>query len=192
MRKVSILLVALLALTVGASVAFAGSLPGTKTAHDRAVWRSILSWPNGCEQSWRLTQAIGAGVYLESAGASGQLVTVSCYLGAYQGDAMLYLVNPSNKAIGPLVLQIYRDPGNGHPRLTRQTEILGIIGFAHATGTLAVFDEFRGLGDCGIYSRYRLDGSHFLLIEARAKTACNGKPPFAPQSWPKLPIPKGG
>jgi hypothetical protein len=191
LSKASILPVAVLALAVGASVAVADALPGVKTAHDRAAWRLILSWPSGCEQSWRLTHAIGAGVDLESAGSSGQLVTVSCYLGAYQGDAVLYLITPSDKAIGPLVLQIYRDPGNGHPRLTRQTEILGILGFSHATGTLAVFDEFRGLGDCGIYSRYRLDGNHFLLIEARAKTACDGKPPFAPQSWPKLPIPKG-
>ncbi len=192
MRRLLIVAVAVLALAVGASVALAGPLPGTASAHDRAAWRAILHWPSGCEQSWRLTHAIGAGVDIEPAGASGQLVTVSCYLGAYQGDALLFLIDPAKKTIGPLPLQMYRDPGNGHPRLTRETEILGILGFTRTTGILAVFDEFRGLGDCGIYSRYRLDGSRLVLIEAPAKTACDGKPPVTPQSWPKLPVPEGG
>jgi hypothetical protein len=100
---------------------------------------------------------------------------------------MLYLVG-SAEPTGPLVLDVYIDPGNGHPVLRKDTAVLGVLEFDQATGTLTVFDKARGLGDCGIYSRYRLTGRRLVLIEARSKTACNGKPPLDPARWPKLPL----
>ncbi len=122
------------------------------------------------------------------ANGNRKLVAIECSPGAYQGDALLYLASPGTKPVGPLKLRIYEDPGNGHVKLTTATTILGILDFSRATGTLTVLDKFRGLGDCGIFSTYRLEGSRLVLTDARAKTACNGKPPFSPENWRKLPV----
>ncbi|HWE82050.1 MAG TPA: DUF1176 domain-containing protein [Gaiellaceae bacterium] len=167
--------------------ALAAPLPAAKTARDRAAWRAILHWPAQCENGWRATAVPGAGIELMPTATSGELVAVECSPGAYQGDAMLYLVDPAKQVTGPLVLRLYGDPGNGRPELVMATTILGVLDFTEKTGTLTVLDKYRGLGDCGIYSTYRLEHEGFVLTGARAKTACDGKPPFSPQRWPKLP-----
>jgi len=114
---------------------------------------------------------------------------VSCSFGAYQGVEMLYLVDAARRKVGPLPLLTYRDPGSGVPKRVRETAILGAASFSPRTGELTVLDKFRGLGDCGIFSRFRLVGNTFRTIEVRAKLACNGKPPFDPARWPRLPAP---
>ncbi len=175
-------------LLMAVSGAGAARLPAATSAGDRAAWRAILHWPSQCEGGWRATGSPGAGIELMPAGASGELVAVECFPGAYQGDAILYLVKTATRSSGPLRLEVYVDPGNGHPRLRPATVILGVLNFTAASRTLTVFDEYRGLGDCGIFSRYRLERGRFVLVEARAKSACNGKPPFSPERWPKLPV----
>ena len=60
--------------------------------------------------------------------------------------------------------------------------------FTPATGRLVVFDKSRGIGDCGIYSVFRLDGSRFVPAATRAKVACDGKSGGGPTRWPKLPL----
>jgi hypothetical protein len=171
-----------------AGLATAGSLPGGGTAHDRTAWQAILHWPSSCESGWKATAMPGSGIELMPASGGRELVAVECYPGAYQGDALLYLAAPSSKPVGPLRLRVYEDPGNGHVKLTSATTILGVLDFAKSTGTLTVLDKFRGLGDCGIFSTYHLEGNRLVLTAAHAKTACDAKPPFAPQRWPKLPV----
>jgi hypothetical protein len=183
----SSLATAVLALAL-AGVAAAASLPGVITAHDRTAWRAILHWPSSCEQGWKATASPGAGMQVMKANGDRSLVAVECYPGAYQGDALLYLASPAAKPVGPLKLQVYEDPGNGHVKLKTATTILGVLDFTRSTGTLTVFDKFRGLGDCGVFSTYRLEGSRLVLTAARAKTACDGKPPFSTERWPKLPV----
>jgi hypothetical protein len=104
---------------------------------------------------------------------------------------MLYLVDSARHKVGPLSLLTYVDPGNGKPKPKRQTVILGGAVFTPANGKLTVLDKFRGVGDCGIYSTFKLVGTKFVPTEVRAKLACDGKPPFDPARWPKLPLPKG-
>src|SRR5258708_7143930 len=180
-----------LALAAGAAAsALAGPLPAAKTAHDRAAWRALLHWPAGCEQGWRESHGSGAGLSVEPAGNGGQLVLVDCDLAAYQGNTVFFLLDAAHHATGPLAFQVYEDPGNGHPRLKRETVILGVLTWARGSGVLTVFDKFRGPADCGVYSRFQLHDGRFVLIEARAKTACDGKPPFDPRRWPALPVPR--
>jgi hypothetical protein len=179
----------LLGLTLAlAGVAAAATLPGASTGHDRAAWRAILHWPSSCESGWRATATPGSGIELMPASGGRELVAVECYPGAYQGDALLYLAAQSSKPVGPLALRVYEDPGNGHPKLTSATTILGVLDFTKSTGTLTILDKFRGVGDCGIFSTYRLEGNRLALTAARAKTACDGKPPFSPARWPKLTV----
>ncbi len=169
--------------------AAAGALPGTSTTKDRAAWRAILHWPASCERDWREAGAPGtAGVDVRRTASELRLVMVACSLGAYQGTSMLYLVDARARPTGPLGLRIYEDPGTGKLRLATRTRTLGVMSFTRSSGLLEVFDKFRGLGDCGIYSTFRLRGRRFVPLVARAKKACDGKGPYDPRRWPRLPI----
>lgn len=186
MRRGALILLTLAVLA--GTAAAAGGLPGTKTARDRAAWRALLHWPQSCESDWHVGHPDTAGVVSRKAGAR-KLVVVDCILGAYQGTQMLYLVDAARKATGPLRLHLYADHGTGRPKPAYRTRILGVASFVPATGRLVIFDRFRGIGDCGVYSTFRLLGSRFVPVEVRAKLACDGKGGGDPSGWPKLPVP---
>jgi hypothetical protein len=188
------LLAALAALTLGLGAAVAGAapLPGVKKPSDRQAWLSLLHWAKGCESDWRSTPAASSasGIDISAPIADGnRLVQVACYFGAYQGTTIMYLVNPGRHVTGPLAFSIYIDPGSGKPTLRKETEILGDTMFDSKSGSLSVFDKARGIGDCGIYSTFKLTDDRFVPVVVRAKLACNGKPPFDPTLWPKLRLP---
>jgi Protein of unknown function (DUF1176) len=176
-----------LAVLAGTAAA-AGGLPGTKTATDRVAWRALLHWPRSCESDWQIGHPDTAGVVSWKAGAR-KLVAVDCILGAYQGTQMLYLVDAAKKVTGPLRLHLYVDPGTRKPKPTYRMRVLGVATFTPATGRLVIFDRFRGIGDCGVYSTFRLAGARFVPVEVRAKLACDGKGGGDPSRWPKLPVP---
>ncbi len=178
-----------LALTLAGGAAGASPFPGTKTTADRAKWRTILRWSGKCEADWRRGREPYSGIILQPTATVRWFVQVTCIQGAYQGDQLLYLVDRGLHRVGPISLHAYRDPGNGKPTLTRETRILGTLDFNPKTGRLTVLDKFRGLGDCGIYSVFQLQKTHFIPRAVRAKTNCNGKPPFNPSNWPSLPSP---
>jgi hypothetical protein len=170
--------------------AWAEPLPGLSKPAHRAAWRALLHWPSSCERSWRQAGAATAGIQAWRTSGGAHVVAVDCFLGAYQGASMLYVLSPSRKATGPIRLRIYEDPGNGAPKPRGRTTITGLVTFHPKNGRLTVFEKSRGLGDCGIYSVFRLRGGAFVPMVARAKTSCDGKPPFDPTRWPKLPLPR--
>ena len=174
-----------------ASAGNPGSFPGTKDANDRAEWRTALEWSKGCEREWKGSRASYAGVGVFPTGTPRWLVAVTCAPGAYQGTQLLYLVDRGLHRIGPIPLHIYRDPGNGKPRPTRIAQVLGTLDFNLGTSRLVVLDKFRGAGDCGILSVFRLQKQRFYPLAVRAKLKCDGKGPFNAFSWPLLPLPHG-
>jgi hypothetical protein len=155
-------------------------------AKERAAWRAKLHWPASCERDWQSGHPSTSGVYVWRTAAGGRLVAVSCILGAYQGTQRLWLLNAAGRP-APLTLHVYADPGSGKPTPMRKREILGGMVFAPASGRLTLLDKARGLGDCGIYSVFRLSGARLVPVETRAKTACDGKLGGGPARWPKLP-----
>lgn len=178
------------ALLLVASASAAGPFPGTKSQRDRAAWHRILHWPASCERDWRSSGATFSGVSLFQTATPKWLVAVTCIQGAYQGTQVLYLVDRERHAVGPLSLHAYRDPGSGKPQLVRETKVLGTIDFRPGTSRLVVFDKFRGVGDCGIYSVFLLQRTRFIPYSVHAKLNCNGKGPFDPARWPTLPRPR--
>jgi hypothetical protein len=180
-----------LLLAAAASADSPGSFPGTKTAKDRADWLSALHWPRSCEREWATTRAASAGVVVYPTGTPRWLVSVTCTPGAYQGTQLLYLVDRGLNAVGPISLHVYRERGTGKARLTRETKVLGTIQFNRGTSRLVVVDKFRGTGDCGILSVFRLQENRFFPLAVRAKLSCDGKGPFNPFRWPLLPLPQG-
>ena len=168
------------------SAAAAGPLPGTTTGKDRAAWRTILHWPTQCERDWQAGHPPTSGVQVWRLAGGQRLVSVTCILGAYQGTQRLSLVG-ANRRVTPLSFHIYEDPGSGKPTAMRKAEILGVLNFAPAAGKLDLFDRARGIGDCGIYSVFRFNGSRFVPVVTRAKAACDGESGGGPTRWPKLP-----
>jgi hypothetical protein len=167
----------------------ADPFPGTKTTADRAEWRRVLHWPGACENPWRRTRPAYSGIVLQPTASVRWFVQVTCLPGAYQSTQLLYLVDRGFHPVGPISLRTYRDLGKGKLRLVRQRYILGTLDFNPGTGRLVVFDKFRGIGDCGIYSVFQLKKTYFIPRAVRAKLNCNGKGPFDPSRWPLLPVP---
>ena len=194
MRAMKLAVAAVAAALLAAASATAappGKFPGTRTAKDRTAWRKVLHWSGSCERDWRGARPAGAGVVVFATASPRWLVAVTCIQGAYQGTQVLYLVDRALNKIGPIPLHAYRDPGNGKPRPVHETRVLGTLDFRQGTSRLVVFDKFRGVGDCGILSVFRLQKNRFYPLAVRAKLNCNGKGPFDPFRWPLLKLPKG-
>src|SRR6476620_1417551 len=189
MRVLPVSIVIALLLAGTASAVSPSSFPGTKTAADRAEWRSTLKWSRSCERDWARAHAASAGIVVYPTGTPRWLVAVTCAPGAYQGTQLLYLVDRGLHRIGPIPLHIYRDPGNGKPRPTRIARVLGTLDFNLGTSRLVVLDKFRGAGDCGILSVFPRQKQRFYPLAVRAKLKCDGKGPFNAFSWPLLPLP---
>jgi hypothetical protein len=187
MRVLLVAIAASLLLALPASAA--SPFPGTKTTAERAKWRAILHWSSSCESEWRRGREPYSGINLQPTATVRWFVQVTCIQGAYQGTQLLYLIDRGLHAVGPIRLHAYRDLGRGKPRLVHETRILGTLDFRPGTGRLVVFDKFRGVGDCGIYSVFQLQKTHFIPRAVRAKLNCNGKGPFNPSNWPSLPAP---
>jgi Protein of unknown function (DUF1176) len=179
--------VAALLLLLSAAGASAGSLPGTNTKQERSQWRKLLHWPSSCETSWQQAGigSVTAGISVWTAPAGSHLVEVSCYLGAYQGQSMVYLLRADRTRAGPLPFVIY----TGLPKPVRETMVVGSLAYTPRTRLLSVFDKFRGVGDCGVYSVFRLTGERLVPYLVRAKPACDDQPPFDPLRWPRVPTP---
>jgi hypothetical protein len=193
---------ALFWVAAGSAGAARGPLPGTKNAADRKAWRAVLRWEESCEQHWERLEFPSAGVVIGPLHSGLRLVQISCDVFAYQETFLLYLIDHNRRVTGPLVLPVYTDGSGGKPKLVREAELLGVSSVAcskytpceHATyppaaGMLAILTKGGGIGDCGFYSTFRRSGERFVPVEARAKRACDDKPPFDPRRWPKLPLP---
>jgi hypothetical protein len=191
MRVLPVSIVIALLLAAPASAVSPGGFPGTKTAADRAEWRTTLKWSRSCERDWARAHAGSAGIVVYPTGTPTWLVAVTCSPGAYQGTHLLFLVDRGLNSTGPIPLHAYRDLGKGKPRPTRATRVLGTIDFNRVTSRLVVIDKFRGAGDCGILSVFRLQKDRFYPLAVRAKLNCDGKGPFDPFRWPLLPLPQG-
>jgi hypothetical protein len=185
----TLVIAAILSGLVISTATAASPFPGTKTTADRTEWRKLLHWPSACENDWRRGREPYSGIVLQPTATVRWFVQAVCIQGAYQSTQLLYLVDRGLHAVGPISLHTYRDPGNGNPKLVRERYILGTLEFNPRTGRLVVFDKFRGIGDCGIYSVFQLKKTYFIPRAIRAKLNCNGKPPFDPKRWPSLPAP---
>jgi uncharacterized protein DUF1176 len=191
MRALPLSIVIALLLAAPASAQSPTSFPGTNTAADRAHWHSILRWSKRCQRDWASSRSKSAGVVVYPTGVPEWLVAVTCSPGAYQGTQLLFLVDRGLNKIGPIPLHTYRDIVKGKPRVSRAAMILGTIDFNRDTSRLVVLDKFRGAGDCGILSVFRLQRNRFYPLAVRAKLDCDGKGPFNPFRWPLLPLPQG-
>ena len=184
--------------TVAASLA--GSAYAARPGDaERAQWQRALSWPSWCEDGYRMAfpdGTGGGGVDLRTLPDGRLLLVVGCGTGAYQGTSLLYdVVIPQSAPPTGRLLRVptYDTAGVRSARLKRttQTHATGIMTHSPDNTLLTVFTKFRGLGDCGVWVRYRVATPTLVPLVVRAKVRCNAKPPFNPARWPRYPIAGG-
>lgn len=165
----------------------------------RAQWRQSLGWPNWCEEGYRA--AAGGitpegGVDLRTLPDGRMLLVVGCGVGAYQGTFLLYDVQipQSAPATGRLLRVPTYDPTGARSvalKRVARSQVAGLITHSGDNTLLTVLTKFRGLGDCGVWVRYRMAPGGPVPLVVRAKVRCDGKPPYNPSRWPRYPVSGG-
>ncbi len=108
------------------------------------------------------------------------LVLVSCEAGAWNVVDLAWRVprRDPTRAI-PVQLMLPFQPQGQNRRL----ELMNGQ-FDEKTGELRTLEKSRGIGDCGVATRWRFDGQHFRLARYAAEPACDGW--HGPDAWPVL------
>ena len=118
------------------------------------------------------------------------LVQFQCFLGAYQGAQEFYLYSAMPQAqakpqVKPLTLRRYQEGASGERTWTQERAAIGLTRFDRTQQQLSIFTKSRGIGDCGAFARYKLEGDELKLQEYRVKEACDGIY-VDPQKYPKV------
>lgn len=141
-------------------------------------WKQTLQWDRHCDYVAEV-EAIDITKTL-------QVVTVQCVPGTYQPMHYVYLLDKSSNNHWQLEI-----PNNESPQ-----EIWGHIEVNANRSEITVLSLSRGLGDCGTFSRFKVDSGApqaFELIERRQQS-CRSLPNkpiedlpkdwFNPKQWP--------
>ncbi|PKB89854.1 hypothetical protein A8A01_11110 [Ewingella americana] len=108
------------------------------------------------------------------------LMTVNCDMGAYNLYALGFLVSrqtPYKMDDLALTMPFKLGEDDGAPELINAD-------FDPKTGMLSTYDKGRGVGDCGVSSRWVFDGKQFRLAAFASEPACDGY--SSGGEWPVL------
>lgn len=117
------------------------------------------------------------------------LVQMLCFMAAYQGAYQYYVYAETDGGVEvtPLEFTTYLPGENGEYQAEMTRDFGGWPTYDPDNQTLTVFSKGRGLGDCGSWARYQLQGEAFELTEYRLKDDCDGnyvEPEEYPQIYP--------
>lgn len=108
------------------------------------------------------------------------LMTVNCDMGAYNLFVLGFTVSrQAPYKTEDLVLNMPFKLGEGE-----QSPELINADFDQKNGELSTFDKGRGIGDCGVSSRWIYDGRQFQLISFASEPSCDGY--NSSGEWPVL------
>jgi hypothetical protein len=182
-----------------ASFLIAVGLAGTAAAGDplpkrnitpegRQAWRQVLKWSQDCEEGFESPDGKFGGVRFYRIAPRVFLAEVACARGAYQGSQSYFIWDETAETpvARPIEFVAYEAP-NDKLEKTSTTELWGAARFNVNTRLLVVENRFRGPGDCGTRSVYRISPEGALLTELRAKVACDGRN-ANPRLWPRVPV----
>lgn len=106
------------------------------------------------------------------------IVQIQCFLAAYQGafEYVLWIDESPQPRVIPLQFDTFQEPKSGEkPQKLTTRAIAGLPRVNVRSQTISNFTKFRGLGDCGSSSVYKLEGERLVLKEYRAKYTCDGE-----------------
>ncbi|MEI6728335.1 MAG: DUF1176 domain-containing protein [bacterium] len=144
------------------------------TTKSSAELRQIFPWSKDCS-SLVTTGLINTldkepGDKVFKVNDNGFIVRIICNLSAYQGNYLIYYYNSQDNKITLQNFEIY----NYKKEKSTASGLLGYPNFDEKTLILTNFEKYRGLGDCGLYSKYKFENYKFILSEARLKVDCDG------------------
>ncbi len=108
------------------------------------------------------------------------LMTVNCDMGAYNLYVLGYIVSRQApyKADNLLLNMPFKSSDDDQP-----PELIN-ADFDEKSGILSTFDKGRGLGDCGVSTRWLFDGKTFRLASYASEPSCDGYSKSG--QWPVL------
>jgi len=118
------------------------------------------------------------------------LVEIRCFAAAYNVEFIYAIYDERRRPVHAefLWFRAYRMQ-DGRP-VDEFTPYVYARSFNAKTRELVALAKYRGMGDCGEFSRYILRGDTFVLTEFRAKTECDGKGIFQPRKGLAQPSPR--
>lgn len=112
-----------------------------------------------------------------STGPEARLYVLACGMpGAYNAPSRLYSATRDSADVVPVPIVAASGP----------QAVLDIWNVDWDGDRLTSFFKGRGIGDCGSYAEYRLEGAGLVLTQARDQPECNeqGSVDTWPQTWP--------
>ncbi|HSQ40257.1 MAG TPA: DUF1176 domain-containing protein, partial [Anaerolineales bacterium] len=150
------------------------------TYAERPAWRALLGWPDACEEGFELhaRQADDeGGIVIYPLDDRHYLILVTCTLGPYWVEERVYWLDASASppaALSLAVPELIQDdaPEQG----LHEVDVLhGAFPTYHPdTQTLTNLHAYRGLKDCGVFYKYHLEDTYFVLDEARYRDCESG------------------
>jgi len=107
--------------------------------------------------------------------AKRALVILPCGFGAYQGDALVFIVTRADGRADRFAPRL--------PTLADPVRTLVNAGFDPETGTLSMSARGRGMADCGMMAEWVWADGGFVLVSMARQDACGGA---EPGDWPIL------
>ncbi|MBJ3815123.1 DUF1176 domain-containing protein [Shimwellia pseudoproteus] len=119
-------------------------------------------------------------LHLAALSGDKALIMIDCEAGAYNVVELAWLVSRTPPyAARPLRLLLPFSPAN-QPREV----VLMNARYDEARNELATLAKWRGVGDCGVATRWRFDGQRFQLVRYAQESQCDGW--HGADSWPTL------
>lgn len=153
---------------------------------DRARWWRAVQWPQDCEGFGMFPDG-SAGLVFHRLADGRVLLEARCSPGSYQSSQVFAMLEIAAGRSRVLEFPGFVSPDEGKLEPQQQLEVAGTVQVDTATSAITFVNLYRATADCGTWTRYDLRGdSPPRLIEARARATCDGAPPVAPSTWPRV------
>jgi hypothetical protein len=140
---------------------------------DRPAWRTLLGWPNDCEEGFELLSRQPddyGGIDIYPMDDNQYLIFVLCTLGPYWVEERVYWLDDSTDlpTAQPITLpELVQDdaPEQG----VHEVDVLygSFPIYLPEAQTLTTLHAYRGMKDCGVFYQYHLEDARFVLDEVR-------------------------
>ena len=155
-------------------------------AEQRLQWKNKLGWSDPRCMSYETFEE-NTGIEQYPLDKRISLVVVTCSLGTYQGDSLLYLLKKGKKA-QLLKFQQFQSLDIGELDPYKDTLLTGIVQLEPKgkASLIKVWRKYRGIGDCGQLLRYSIESGQARLIELRVKNCEDEIKHVPPEQWPEV------
>jgi hypothetical protein len=183
------------------------------TAKDREMWRSVLNWPDECEQRSRFFRDreggwVHEGIFIYPIGENNYIVDVHCTMTDRESEHIYYKMTEHTDTIESRVLileqfyYVFAPGGKSDLELEGKADRKGeyirfkdCLTYGHTLSPwegpfeprLEVKKEYIRAGVCGLYTIYDVSGDCAEVTEFRANLRCHPDAAAIPEEWELIP-----